>query len=103
MKQLKDLTESEFNKLKQANLLNSIYPDAPKTFEQIKGKRPKVLAEAKFDKIIELCEAYLDSIEHPDEKRFKDGEHFIFEQALECVYGENEKSGVWDFLNSFDE
>jgi len=103
MKQLKNLSEIEFNKLKKIGMLYEIYPEAPETFEEIKGKRPKVLKDAKFDKIVELCEAYLDSKEQPEEKRFKDGAHYIFEQAIECVYGENSKSGVWDFINSFDE
>ena len=103
MKELRYLSEEEFNKLRETGLLKTIYPDAPESYDEIRGKRPAVLSAPKFDKVIALCEAYLDSKEQPEEQRFKAGEHYIFEQALECVYGDDEESGIWAFVNSFEE
>jgi hypothetical protein len=102
VKSLRELTEAEFNKLKEAGLLKTIYPDAPKTYKEIKGTRPKPIAEPNFQSIIDLCEQYLDSKQDPKNYRMKDGEHYIFEEAIKCVYGNNKESGIWDFINSHE-
>jgi len=99
-KELKSLTEAEFNKLKETGLLKTIYPEAPENYSDIRGKRPNVLEEPDFTEITKLCEAYLDSKEDPEKNRFKNGKYYIFEQAIDCVYGK--ESDVWDFINSFD-
>ena len=102
VKSLRELTESEFNKLKEAGLLKTIYPNAPKTYKEIKGTRPKPLEKPDFSSLVKLGEAYLDSLQDPENpnKRFKDAKHYLYEEVLNCVYGRNAESGIWDFINA---
>lgn len=96
-KPLSDLTEAEFDKLAKSGLLKTIYPDAPNTYKELKGIRPKPLAKPDFTSLIKLCEEYLDSKQAG--KYMKDDTQWFFEEAINCVYGDNKKSGVWDFVN----
>jgi hypothetical protein len=98
-KPLEELSEKEFNKLKDAGLLKTIYPKAPDTFAEIRGKRPKPLDNPDFSNLIKMSEQYLDFCQDPDKHRFKDAKHYLFEEVIKCVYGPNAKSGVWDFIN----
>lgn len=100
VKELTDLTEKEFNKLKKSGLLNVIYADAPNTYKELKGVRPKVKTNPDFKPLIQICEEYLNHIQNPELHAMKDGEHYIFEEAIKCVYGKNEESGIWDFINA---
>lgn len=99
MLKLTELTERQFYTLKDTNLLYHFYPEAPNEFNEI-IKRPTPLGDPNFSTLVGLCEYYLDSKEDPENNRFKDGIHYIFEEAIECVYGKD--SGVWDYINSFD-
>lgn len=99
VKSLKELTEDEFNKLKKAGLLKTIYPDAPNEFKEIKGVKPEPLKNPNFSSLVKMCENYLMYKQDPENHRMKDGEHYIFEEAIKCVYGNNKDSGVWDFIN----
>ncbi len=99
VKSIRTLTEVEFNKLKKSGLLKTIYPDAPNTYKEIKGTRPKPLSSPDFSSLIQLCGEYLNYKQDPENNYMKDAEHYIFEEAVNCVYGRNEKSGVWDFIN----
>lgn len=99
VKSLRELTEIEFNKLKKSGLLKTIYPDAPDTYKEIKGTRPKPKVNPDFSSLIKLCEQYLDSKEDPENNYMKDAQHYIYEEAIKCVYGNNNESGVWDFIN----
>lgn len=99
IKSIRELTEIEFDKLKETGLLKTIYPDAPSTYKEIKGIRPKPLNSPDFNSLIELCEQYLDHKQDPENNHSKDPEHYIFEEAIKCVYGNNKDSGVWDFIN----
>ncbi len=102
MKQLNNLTENEFNKLKESGLLNTIYPDAPESYSTLKGTRPKPKTNPDFSSLVALCEQYLDFLQDPENNYMKDTEHYIFEEAIQCVYGNDSESGIWDFINLQD-
>lgn len=98
-KPLQELTEIEFNILKNSGLLKTIYPGSPEAYEDIRGKRPKPLQHPNFGSLVRLCEEYLDYCEDPDKHRMKDASHYIYEEVMKCIYGPNDKSGIWDFIN----
>ena len=100
VKSIRELTEVEFNKLKESGLLKTIYPDAPETYKEIKGTRPNPIDNPDFKPLITLCEKYLDHLQDPENNYMKDVPHYIFETAIGCVYGNNRQSGIWDFINS---
>jgi 5-methylcytosine-specific restriction endonuclease McrBC regulatory subunit McrC len=93
VKSLRQLTENEFNTLKEANMLLTIYPDAPGTYQELKGTRPKPKKIPDFESLIKACEHYLNNIEKG--KQRDDDQHYIYEAAMECIYGKE----VWDFIN----
>lgn len=99
VKFLEELTEEEFNKLKDSGLLKTIYPKAPDTFEQIRGRRPKPLENPDFSSLVKMSEDYLNFCEDPEKYRMKDAKHYFYEEVMKCVYGPNAKSGIWDFIN----
>lgn len=94
MKELQDLSEADFNKLKKSGLLKKIYPDAPNTYREIKGVRPKPKAKPDLASLVKMAEDYMDAIQN--EGYMKDADNWFFEQVINCVYGK--ESGVWDFI-----
>jgi len=98
-KSLQELTKEEFKKLKSAGLLKTIYPNAPDTFEEIRGKRPQLLKNPDFSNLVKMGEDYLNFCEDPEKYRFKDAKQYFFEEVMKSLYGPNNKSGVWDFIN----
>lgn len=97
VKSLRELTETEFDALKRSGLLKTIYADAPETYKEIRGKRPMPITNPDFSSLVKLCEQYMDYKQRCE--RMRDGEYYIFEEAIECVYGRNNESNVWDFIN----
>ena len=93
-KPLRELNEQQFDELKKSGLLKIIYPDAPKTFSEIKGTRPKPIDNPDLTKLIELCESCFDDLDKGE--RTKDGDHYIYEETLKTIYGKN----VFDYVNS---
>jgi len=91
--ELKNLSKKEFDKLKKYDLLNVIYPDAPDNFEDIKGKKPKLLKEIDWSPLLKVAESGL------NDKKLKNLEYAIYENALSCIYGED----VWAYIDSLDE
>lgn len=91
MKKLDQLTEAEFNKLKDTGLLNTIYPDAPDKWIDIKGKRPlpKFLIDLK--KIIAITENHMDEIATGNEV----DDTYLVDDLLKIVYGQN----VFEWIN----
>ena len=91
MKQLKDLTEKEFNNLKNIGMLYEFYPDAPETYEEIKGKNINMLNDndINLSKLKNILKNYVENIiknkEYPDD----DINHYIYETVLETFYGNN--------------
>ena len=98
MKKFEDLTKEELNKLNTIGLLQSIYPEAEKCKQPIKRKAPRELEIKNFQPLIDVCNYYLKCKE--DGTRYKDGENYIFETAIECVFPEKQ---VWNFINSIDD
>ena len=94
-KPLRELTEQQFDELKKSGLLKIIYPDAPKTFAEIKGTRPKPIDNPDLTKLIELCESCFDDLDKGEDED-SDNDHYIYEQTLKTIYGEN----VFDYVNS---
>ena len=96
MKNLKELTKEQLNKLKDCGMLKVLYPEAPDEFIS----KPEPLDNPDFTTLAEYCQDYLNSKVNPEnpETRFKDGEQHIFEEAMKCVFGED----IFVFLNSLD-
>lgn len=60
-------------------------------------EQPKKLKEINIDKLSEICEQYIKFIDNDEEySEDNDNDHYIFECAMETMYGEN----VWDWINS---
>lgn len=97
-KDLKDLSEKEFNQLKQSGLLKVIYPDVSEFYEHKKSKRPKPLDNPDFSPLIKMCEKHLDDLEKGEER--DDDDHWFYETAINIVYGKEHK--IWDYINSIN-
>lgn len=54
---------------------------------------PKPLDNPDFTPLIELAQAYIDDINN--DKYCEDDAHYIFERAMECVFGKK----VWGWIN----
>jgi len=93
MKKLHELTEKEFNILKKEGVLNSIYPDAPKNFEDVSGRKPKPLENPDFSGLKRQVEEHLDSIANKTDR--EDDDHYIYEAAVTAVFGND----VWTYIN----
>lgn len=76
MKKLHELTEKEFNILKEGGMLVDFYPDAPTEYKNISGKRPipREAFEINVQVLIDLTESYFDDIERDGYS--KDFEHW---------------------------
>lgn len=94
-KKLEDLSKDEFAKLKFLGVLNSIYPDAPSSYEELHPlKRPQPLENPDFRLLVETAEGYIHTLERGGYVD-SDDEHYIFEAAMEAVYGKD----VWKYIN----
>jgi hypothetical protein len=58
-------------------------------------KRPTAIGNYDLNGLINICEEYLDKIEN-DDSCDSDADHYIFEKAMETIYG----PCAWDWLNS---
>lgn len=66
---------------------------------------PEKVPNPDFSKLIEVCEEYIKAVELDSEDLMKNplrhywtllhSKHYIFEAALEAIFGEN----VWEFVN----
>lgn len=95
-KELKDLSEAEFKKLKESGLLNVVYPNVSEFYEHKKSKRPKPLENPDFSSLIKMCEEHLDDIEKDEDH--EDDDHWFYEHAMNTVYGKESK--IWDYIKS---
>lgn len=99
-KPLDALTEEEFSKLKETGLLHTIYPKAPETFKEIRGVRPAPFKNPDFKPLLKYCEDYMQRLEDPESMALKEPRYYIYQIAINCIYGR--QSGVWDFINKND-
>ena len=90
-KRLEDLTEEEFEKLKEAGILRSIYPNAPPKYSPLrKPASPEPLLNPDFSGVTDLCKQYIQLVEDRtgDEDK-SDLKQYIFEEAMTAVYGKD--------------
>lgn len=95
MKHLEELTEFEFNSLKQINLLKNLYPEAPEKYTSIKRRPlPKLVSEINVQPLIKLMESIFDQYEagHDDD----DNDHWCYEELVNTIYGHK----AWDWINN---
>lgn len=52
-------------------------------------------ATKEWQALTDVCEEYLDYVEEKNEDRSSKISHYVFERAMELVYGPN----VWDWVN----
>ena len=57
-------------------------------------KRPKVKKSINLDSLIRCIEDMFDEIEN-SERDFEDYEHYIYEEAIKCIYGQE----AFDWMN----
>lgn len=63
-------------------------------------EKPKKLKNIDLSKLIEICESYIEFIDNDKEyTEDNDFDHYIFETALEAIYGDD----VWEFVNNRQE
>ena len=100
-KKLEDLTEEEFTTLKNAGILSAIYSDAPENYDLIRKMKPAMpqqLSSPDFSEVIPLCKEYIKAITDGarSEDNLEDLKGYIFEAAMESVYGID----VWNYVNA---
>lgn len=59
--------------------------------------RPRVNNFADFTGLVKTCELVLDDI--VKQGYSKDGSHYIYEAAMECIYGKD----CWKWINEYNE
>lgn len=111
MEQYKQInTEENYNKLLNSGMFWEFYPELtgqwnidkklilPDVVSSKTGLiKPTQLKETDLSKLREVCQNYIDFIDNDVEyQEDNDFRNYIFEQALEVIYGED----VWNFVNN---
>ena len=96
-KKLHELTEKEFNALKKAGLLKTIYPDCD--VDDFKKIMPHPIPDAQIDwsEVISQAKKHFEN-SLKDEVDHEDDEHYMYEAVMQAVYGKD----VFDFLNAIN-
>lgn len=63
--------------------------------QKMELNKPKLLQEMDFKELIEMCKDFLNQIEK-ENYYSEELEHYIFEKAIESVFGKN----VWEYINT---
>ena len=58
-------------------------------------QKPKQQGHPNFQELIDGCQEYLDYLTSEEYHEDNDLEHFIFESAMEAVFGKD----VWEYIN----
>ena len=58
-------------------------------------KKSKQLQEVNLQDLRDTCQGYIDFIASDDFHEDNDYDHYIFEKAMEALYGKN----VWKYIN----
>jgi hypothetical protein len=66
-----------------------------KTITIWEHERPEPNPNPDFSELKDICLAYLDKVEKGDGNFTEDEKHYIFEAAINAIYGEH----VWEFIN----
>ena len=111
MEQYKQInTEENYNKLLNSGMFWEFYPeligrwDIDKKLilpDVVSGKtaliKPTQLKETDLSELREVCQNYIDFIDNDVEyHEDNDFSNYIFEQALEVIYGKD----IWNFVNN---
>jgi len=59
--------------------------------------RPPPINRPDFSELTKTCESVME--DYAKQGYSKDGSHYIFESAMECVYGKK----VWEWVNEYNE
>lgn len=59
-------------------------------------KKPEQLNVVDLVKLRELCQSYIDYLDSEDYSEDNDYDHYIFEEAMNALYGPS----VWGYVNS---
>ena len=59
-------------------------------------QKPKQQGNPNFQELIDECQEYLDYLTSEEYHEDNDREHFIFESAMEAVFGRD----VWEYINA---
>lgn len=97
MKELKDLTEQEFNLLRDNNVLKSMYPECEvDTYQELKNiiSRPQLLSHPNFSNLILTTEAVID--DYITKGYSKDVMQYVFEETMKALYGKN----IFNWINA---
>ena len=63
MKELKSLTEEQFNDLKKIGMLKVLFPNAPENFSEVISRRPEPLENPDFSTLLDACDGYLADVQ----------------------------------------
>lgn len=81
---------------KTLECLNKVEEEIKKLKERWKNV-PKVVSKPDLKGLIDVCKEYIETIKI-DGRHMKDGEHWIFEEALMAIYGRD----IFDWVNAHD-
>jgi len=95
VRELKDLTEKQLNKLKSIDLLKDLYPNAPETYEEIRGKEPVMLDNPDIKSLKANAESYFNFVKSDDYHEDNDYAQYSFEAVLTAFYGKD----FWEWHN----
>jgi hypothetical protein len=56
---------------------------------------PKQVENPELDELRNICNEYIKFVDGPDYHEDNDFKHYIFEKAVETIYGQI----IWDFIN----
>lgn len=94
VKSLEELTDKEFNTLKESGMLKIIYPDAPDNFNELNPEVPVPIENPDFSSLIETCKSVMLGIEK-NGCMDDDDDHYVYEAAMMAIYGKD----VWVYIN----
>ncbi len=70
--------------------------DELKRRRELRRARPTKLPRILLDGLMARCDEYMNALENYSEDADVDGQHYIFEAAIEAFYGK----AAWDWINS---
>lgn len=98
-KQLIELERGEYRFLVDLGVLKDLYPEATGVYEKdiLEFKKPDLLPDSLrlLNELTSVCIKYINYIWSDDYHEDNDYKHFIFEAAMEAIYGD----GIFNKIN----
>ena len=91
-KELTELTENEFNKLKEAGMLRELYPEAPESYNIIHEKGNKLYNSEELKRVTDEKNIKIATIGEFVRKKYN------FKQIKESYFGNNKKDDKSYFI-----